>query len=88
MLLLERSSFRTFSKRIKGIAVNDEEEQMISIPPSLHLHSSGQRSATLAGTINNHNQKIKTAVANSSDSNTTVRFDGMARWCNLQRERN
>ena len=60
---------------------------MISPLPVKHLHTAGQGSANIAGTINNHNQKIKTAVANNSDSNTTVRFDGMARWCNLQRER-
>ena len=60
---------------------------MISIPPVPHLHSTGQRSATLAGRNNKHNQKIKTGVANTSDSNNTVRFDGMTRWCNLQRER-
>jgi hypothetical protein len=34
--------------------------------------------ATLTGTITNHNQNITAGVANSSDSNTTVSFDGMA----------
>jgi hypothetical protein len=88
ILLLETTRFRTFGKRIKGIAVNDGAEQLIWIPSVPHLHSSGQRSATLAGRINNHNQKIKTAVANNSNSNTTVSFDGMAKCCNLQKERN
>jgi hypothetical protein len=38
--------------------------------------------------ITNHNQKITAGVANSSDTTTTVSFDGMASCCNLYRERN
>jgi hypothetical protein len=52
------------------------------------LHSSGHSIAILAGTTTNHNQNTKAGVANSSDTNTTDSFDGMASCCNLQRESN
>jgi len=37
--------------------------------------------------ITNHNQDMTAGVANSSDTNTTVRLDGMASCCNLHRDR-
>jgi hypothetical protein len=43
------------------------------------LHASGQKCATNAGRVTNHNQKMKGIVANSNDTNTTVSFDGMAK---------
>jgi hypothetical protein len=36
--------------------------------------------------MTNHNQNMKAGVANSSH-NTTVNLDGMAKCCNLQREK-
>jgi len=53
-----------------------------------HRHSSGHSTATLAGTITNHNQNATAGVVNSSDISTTFSLDGMARCCDLQRERN
>jgi hypothetical protein len=81
-------SSRKCVKEIKGTAVNDAKEQSTQYPPVSHLHLSGHSIATLAGRVTNHNQNIITGVANSSDTNTKVRLDGMKSCCNLQRERN
>ena len=74
--------------RIEGILFNPESEQFTKNPSFLQLHSSGHSIVTLVGRIINHNQNIITGVANSSDTNITVRFDGMASCYNLHRERN
>jgi hypothetical protein len=68
-------------------AVDDEPLHETSRPTLSHTHPSGHSSATLAGTITNHNQMITAGVANSSDSNTTVSLDGAAACCILYRER-
>ena len=73
---------------IKGTAVNDGSSHETWHPPGSHRHSSGHSIATLAGTITNHNQNIRTGVANSSDTSITVSLDGMASCCNLHREKN
>jgi hypothetical protein len=52
------------------------------------LHPAGDGLATVTGRITNHKQNIREAVEKSSESNTTVIRDGMARCSNLQRERN
>jgi hypothetical protein len=72
---------------IKVTAVNDALSQSTSYPPMSHSHPSGQSIATLVGTITNHSQNITAGVANSKDSNSTVRLDGMASCCKLQREK-
>jgi len=87
ILLKGTLSTRTPVILITGTAVNDSLEHLMSYPAGSHLHSSGHSIATLAGTITNHNHKATTGVANSRDTNTTVRFDGMASCCNLQREK-
>jgi hypothetical protein len=49
------------------------------INPVSHWHSSEHNIATLADKINNHNHNLKAGVVNSSDTNTTISLDGMAR---------
>jgi hypothetical protein len=78
MLFPESQSTRTSVRWIKGTEVNDILEQSTEFPPMSHLHSSGHSIVTLAGTINNHNQKNTADVANSSDTSTKGSLDGMA----------
>jgi hypothetical protein len=74
-------------KCIAGTGLNDVPEHETEYPPVSHSHPSGQSIATLAGTITNHNQKIKAGDVNTSDTKTTARLDDMASGCNLKGER-
>ena len=76
-----------FVKWINGAAVKDGPLQLAKYPPCSHLHPSGHSTATLAGRITNQNQNTTAGAANSSDTNNTVRLDGVASCWNLQRER-
>jgi len=76
-----------FVSWIKGIGFTDRNLHMTLYPPVSHRHPSGHNIATLAGTITKYNQNIRAGVANSSDTNTTVSFDGMESCCNLHRQR-
>jgi hypothetical protein len=51
--------------------------------PGSYLHSSGHSIATVAGRITKHNQNATAGVANSSNTNTRVSLEGMAKYCNL-----
>jgi hypothetical protein len=62
---------------------DDEPEQSTWYPLGSHRHSSGYSISTLAGRITSRNQNMTAGVANSSDTNTTVNLDGMARFCNM-----
>ena len=86
MLLLSSRSFRTFVGKIEGILFSGCIEQATWYNTGSCLHFSGHSTATLAGTITNHNQNTRAGVANSIDTNTTVSLDGMASCCDLQRE--
>jgi hypothetical protein len=74
--------------RIKETVVNNEPWHVTWYPPGQHQHSTGQSTATIAGTITNHNQNIIAGDASSSDTNTTIRLDGMASSFILHREKN
>jgi hypothetical protein len=69
-----------------GILFNDELEQMTSSPPASHRHPSGHGNATLAVTISNHAQNIRTGDVIRSVTNATVALDGTTTCCNLHRE--
>jgi hypothetical protein len=57
---------------------NVELEQLTEYPSLSHLHSSRHADASVVGWIINHNQNTTAGVANSSDTNSTVRLDDMA----------
>jgi len=52
-----------------------------------NLHPAGNGLATVTGRITKHKQNIREAVEKSSESNTTVILDGIARCAVTCRER-
>jgi hypothetical protein len=87
MLLSISHRYRTVVRGTEGTAVNGVLVHVTRYFSGSHSHPSGLPTADIAGRITNHNQNITADVANSSDSNRTMRVDGMASGCNLQRER-
>jgi hypothetical protein len=78
MLFFKSKSSRTYIRRTKGTVVNVEPTHVTKEYSGSHLHPSGHGTATVPGTISNHNQNAITATVNSSDTITTVSLDGVA----------